>query len=330
MSIPQSKSDVGSLRIPVAPRVSFVIPALNEAAFVSSVINAIQTYCPEPLAYEIVLVDNGSTDGTPEIAMKAGANVVLSASGNVGSLRNVGANAARGQVLVFLDADVLLTSDWEQNFPRAFELVSESRLLTGSWVRVRDQQSSWIERDWFGRMQEARHSHMNSGHCIIGAAFFCELGGFDESLRSGEDVDLSDRVIQAGGRIEEIPSLRVIHLGYPRDLRNFFVREIWHGSGDYATVARWLGSNVAIASSILSLSIIAGLLWLLFFQDYRPIAAAIAMLALASVSSAFIKLRPRSFGQWLRASILFMAYFVARGLAFFYRDRTRARIAARN
>lgn len=309
--------------------VSFILPALNEAEFITSALESIDAFFPDGFRKEKIVVDNGSTDGTPEIAKKAGADMVIVASGNVGRLRNAGAEAAQGHSLVFLDADVVLTREWKQNAPDALMAVRNGRILTGSWCVTRDEASSWIERDWFGSMQEASHRHMNSGHCIISRDFFRELNGFDESLRSGEDVDLSERAVRCGGIIQANPGLRAIHLGYPRTLREFFVREIWHGSGDFASFGMWVNSPIAIVSAALLFLIIAGILGLLFGTGIL-LAVAIALLVLTSICSAWLKLRPSSIGQLLRTTGLFCTYFVARGLSLFLRNRVNSSAPSRS
>jgi len=83
-----------------ALRVSFIIPALNEAERIA---RAIETAWIAG-ASEIVVADGGSDDGTPEIASSAGANVVSSSRGR-GRQQNAGAKAATGEVLLFQHAD---------------------------------------------------------------------------------------------------------------------------------------------------------------------------------------------------------------------------------
>src|ERR1700678_4490331 len=82
------------------PGISIIIPALNEAESIGRVVGEM----PWGRIAECIVVDNGSTDGTGEIARVAGARVVVSARG-YGAACDAGAKAAVGDVLMFMDGD---------------------------------------------------------------------------------------------------------------------------------------------------------------------------------------------------------------------------------
>jgi glycosyltransferase involved in cell wall biosynthesis len=85
---------------------SFIIPAYNEETELSSTLKAIRAATfgvAQP--FEIIVVDDGSTDATPEIAEQAGARVVSIHRRQIAAVRNAGARAARGDYLFFVDAD---------------------------------------------------------------------------------------------------------------------------------------------------------------------------------------------------------------------------------
>jgi rSAM/selenodomain-associated transferase 2 len=90
------------------PRISIIIPALNEAAAIGATLAPLQ-----PLrgrGHEVVVVDGGSVDGTPEIARPMADQVIASPRGRAAQ-QNAGAAAATGDVLLFLHADTLLPPD---------------------------------------------------------------------------------------------------------------------------------------------------------------------------------------------------------------------------
>jgi len=95
-------------------RVSVIIPAHNEAEFIPRVIRAVLAQPPAEAELEVIVVDDGSTDGTPQAARAAGARVLELAGtgGNPAAARNRGAAAAGGDPLIFLDADCIPGEGW--------------------------------------------------------------------------------------------------------------------------------------------------------------------------------------------------------------------------
>jgi rSAM/selenodomain-associated transferase 2/rSAM/selenodomain-associated transferase 1 len=89
-------------------QISIVIPALNEAARLAPILGDV---CGHADVLDVVVVDGGSTDGTPEIARAAGALVLRAAGGRAGQM-NAGAAAAKGGILLFLHADTILPSQF--------------------------------------------------------------------------------------------------------------------------------------------------------------------------------------------------------------------------
>ena len=234
----------------VKPVISFIIPALNEENAIGRVIDHIKQHVPLKLTYEIIVVDHGSTDATTDIAGKKGANVYAQPFGSIGSLRNLGAARATGEVLIFIDADVLLTETWAKNIESIVQqLRIDPNILTGSWVGI-PAHPSWIERFWFKPLLRGRSTHINSAHMILNRLLFERIGGFSEVLETGEDYDLSMRAKAADASIVDNPKLSVIHEGYPTTILAFVRREIWHGKGDYVSLLRMLQSKVALSSLV--------------------------------------------------------------------------------
>ena len=94
---------------------SFIIPAYNEENNISNTIDMIKKYVPDEISYEIILVDHGSKDNTSDIAREKGCKVLIKDHGTIAGLRNYGAENAQGDILIFIDADVHLTNQWQKN-----------------------------------------------------------------------------------------------------------------------------------------------------------------------------------------------------------------------
>ena len=86
--------------------ISFIVPAYNEEHELSGTLAAIHAAASKASApYEIIVVDDASTDATPEIASRAGAKVIRINRRHIAASRNAGGRAAQGEYLFFIDAD---------------------------------------------------------------------------------------------------------------------------------------------------------------------------------------------------------------------------------
>jgi glycosyltransferase involved in cell wall biosynthesis len=159
---------------------------------------------------EVIVVDNASTDRTAEIAAASGARVVSVPEHNIGRVRNAGASAATGDVLVFLDADTLVP---EGALSRIVRVMEEPACLGGAGDTDHRPARPLIRlylRLWrlvaivFGMAQGAQQ------FCRRDA--FSALGGYDESIYMGEDVDFY-------WRLGKLAKGRGQHLQYLRDVR---------------------------------------------------------------------------------------------------------------
>src|SRR4030065_2800592 len=114
--------------------ISFVIPAYNEQKFISQTIQSINQHVGDRYSFEVIVVDHGSTDNTAQLATAAQARVLsASGAGTISELRNIGVEQARADVLVFLDADTTITSEWINHFPETYaEIRNNPFLMTGA------------------------------------------------------------------------------------------------------------------------------------------------------------------------------------------------------
>jgi GT2 family glycosyltransferase len=299
--------------------VSFIIPARNEAALIRDAVENIRQCAPRDTPWELLIVDNGSTDATFAVAQSFPDARVLRANGTVGKARNEGAAAAKGDVLVFLDADVRLTPAWQREIGRLLvELQSVPRLVTGSTVTI-PANPTLIEQHWFLPATFQTRQYVNSGHLIIGRSLFDELAGFDPQLRTGEDFDLCRRARAAGATVRDDRALEAIHLGFPKTLSAFARRELWHGQGDGGGFARILRSKVALLSVAVALLTFGGPLLSFLLQSPLPAAIGIGTGALISLLCGIRRSRNVSPVSWLVNAALYYVYFLARAAALLFR-----------
>lgn len=177
------------------PRVSVVIPTLNEEDYLPLLLASIQNQTYEPI--EVIVADS-STDSTPEIARAFGARVIPVEELNVSLARNAGAEAAQGDILVFCDADCILACD---NVERLVRLLEAGAVLShGSECIYDSAVRNFLSAPW--RWAKPLTYTTGRGVAIRRAAFF-EVGGYnvacDPTRGCREDLALGDAVLRAFG-----------------------------------------------------------------------------------------------------------------------------------
>ena len=175
-------------------RISVIIPTFNEADEIGrAVASALQSR-----RVEVLVVDGASTDGTLEIARRAGVRMLQAERGRACQM-NAGAQAASGDVLLFLHADTRLPSGFEQAV-RA--LLAERRIVAGAFRLVIDAPSTALRLIAAGANWRARSLQMPYGDqaIFLSAERFRSLGGYAD-LPFMEDFEFVRR-LRRQGRIE--------------------------------------------------------------------------------------------------------------------------------
>jgi GT2 family glycosyltransferase len=297
------------------PELTVVIPAFNEERFISRQLGELRRHTTRLSVVQIIVVDNGSTDRTMQLARDAGADLVLSAKGTVGAIRNLGASHGTADVIAFMDADVFPTAQWAERIAGVVQKVrTEPMLFTGSWVSVPDE-CTWLERHWFKPLEHGKNTHINSGHMIVSRTLFERLRGFDGRLKTGEDFDISMRAVAAGATLHDDPVLKVIHEGYPQSVREFMRREIWHGAGDWQTLRGALSSKVALVAFVVLHGLLAGWITSAALRTLWPgLVATLIGLGLCFAASCY-RYRGVTWRTRIVTTLLYLLYFISRGLS---------------
>ncbi|MHA7924501.1 MAG: glycosyltransferase family 2 protein [Marinobacter sp.] len=210
------------------PFCSVVIPAVNEEECIERCLLSLndQTYPRD--RFEIIVVDNGSTDATQSIAEKHADWVLEKPGVNVGAVRNYGARHAAGDILVCTDSDCLFDKAWIENGVNLLQAHPDH--VFGGGVKSGDN-ATWIERYWLlnDQGENIRQQKDLMGSCIfIWNSSFVEAGGFREDVTSGEDTELSKTLVSIGKTVLISKALSIVHLGNARTIASFAKRQIWH------------------------------------------------------------------------------------------------------
>jgi glycosyltransferase involved in cell wall biosynthesis len=198
--------------------ISVVIPVYNAAEHLGACLAHLEASTSAPL--ECIVVDDGSTDGSAEVARRHGAKV-LSSGGRAGPARarNIGARAARGEILFFLDSDVCVHPDTLERLRKDFQEDPTLDALIGSY------DASPGSKDFLSQYKNLMHCFVHqhgrrdactfwSGCGAIRREVFLEHAGFDESYErpAVEDIELGYRLRMAGRKVLLDKELQVKHL----------------------------------------------------------------------------------------------------------------------
>ena len=188
--------------LPGEPRISIVVPALNEERRIEAALRALSDAGDW---HEVIVVDGGSDDRTPELARAApGVRALVSPRGRARQM-NCGARAATGEVLLFLHSDVALPADARARIAAA---LADPAVVAGAfrtWT-VADERVSWLAPLLHLGDLRSRYSGLPYGDqaLFVRAGTFRQVGGFPD-LPLMEDLELSRRLRRVG-RIRIVPA----------------------------------------------------------------------------------------------------------------------------
>jgi glycosyltransferase involved in cell wall biosynthesis len=223
--------------------ISIVIPAFNEEKTIEK---TVRQFAGLSVPHEVIVCDDHSTDRTVAIA-KLCADTVIEAGPNdrpgVSNRRNKGANAAKGDFIVFLDSGDAIP-DMEHFFSNTLSFFQNNPNLAGLSVRIEVDHdvrrlSDWIVfgmmNGWFAILNNVFHFGIAAGKFqMVHASAFRKVGGFNEHMPAGEDVDFFRRLSKIG-RTHIAWSLAVFHSG----------RRL-HQLGAWTTLYRWIKNALSV------------------------------------------------------------------------------------
>ena len=166
---------------------SFVVPAYNEELELPSTLASIHEAAQAHSGpYEVIVVDDGSTDATAAVAEAGGARVVNIRRRQIAAARNAGAREARGDILIFVDADTRIAPNHVSGVMAA---LTNGYTGGGARVAINEKIPFWgrVFVAVFGKLYFA--ANLGAGAFLfIRSAVFERVGGFDEGCFAGEEI----------------------------------------------------------------------------------------------------------------------------------------------
>ncbi|HEY0972503.1 MAG TPA: FAD-dependent oxidoreductase [Gemmatimonadales bacterium] len=222
MDPPAAPGSSAPARAPLSPALSVIVPAHRCAGTIGEVLRAVRAAEPHPGGVEIIVVDDASGDGTPDVAAPL-VDVLVRMEGaprGPAHARNRGAAVARGELLAFVDSDVRVHPDALRLLARAVESDASAAAAFGAY------DDAPPATGLVSRYRNLLHHHVHAtspgdaesfwaGLGVVRADAFHRAGGFDEERYPRpqiEDVELGYRLRDDGHRIVLRPDARGTHL----------------------------------------------------------------------------------------------------------------------
>jgi glycosyltransferase involved in cell wall biosynthesis len=224
--------------------ISFIIPTLNEEKVIERTLKCLKAYDGP---HEVIVSDGGSHDRTVEIARKYADHVVVHTGKDrqrIGAGRNRGAEVAKGNFLVFWDADVMVPNP-DDFFKRALKVFEDRPGTVAIFANIRVMKQYETVMDWivfnclnwvFFAYNNILHIGMAAGEFqMIRAGAFHNIHGYNEGLAASEDCEISQRLARHGHtRLET--TLTVYHTGR-RAHKIGWAKLLWQWNSN--TVSMW-------------------------------------------------------------------------------------------
>lgn len=211
--------------------ISVVVPAYNAERTINKTVEALLSQKIER-SYEIIVIDDGSTDATQEILRKYPIKLISQKNAGPSAARNVGWKAASGEIVAFTDSDCVPVPGWLEALSKHFEDSSVGGV--GGTYKTENPESilaAYIAEDSRFRQSGLRREIEGTG--TYSAAFRKKLlehvGGFDESYRkaTAEDFDLCFAIRKTGHKIIYEPEAVVGHY-HKESFLKYLKSQFWH------------------------------------------------------------------------------------------------------
>lgn len=196
----------------VRPEISVIIPAFNAQTTIAEQLGALSRSAV-PFDWEVVVCDNGSTDGTADVVSQFTTAIpqlsLIDASARRGpaAARNMGVASAKAPLIAFCDADDVVGPGW---LAAARKGLADHAFVAGYRQFLHRRDEAERTGDYLGPNVHPFLPYLpyaGTGNLAIRKDVLLEVGGFDETMRTGEDTDLCWRVQLAGHRLIFLPDM---------------------------------------------------------------------------------------------------------------------------
>lgn len=239
------------------PLVSVVVCTYNGSKTIKKTLNSLNNQSLSKKKYEIIVIDNASSDSTPEIVKKftkkySNFHYVPEPKQGLSQARNRGLKESKGKYIAFIDDDAIASKDWLKNIIKAFKKYDYDAIagdIEAVWPKNKPKwlneilQGYWAVHNYGRKPKELNYPqeypcgvNMAFKKTILGkvGGFSLSLGRTGESLLSREETELCYRIEKNEGKIGYAPGLSVKHIISPKkmSIKWLFRRACWEGKSE--------------------------------------------------------------------------------------------------
>ncbi len=280
--------------------ISVVVPAYNNQNTIGPCLDALRAQTAPRESYEVIVVDDGSTDATAQAADARGVRVIRQPNRGPGAARNTGAQQGTGEIIVFVDADSVPDEHFVEKLAAPF---CDPEIAGASGEKKTRQSNLWarfIQAEYDYKYERiAAHptiDFVDSSTAAYRRKVFLGNGGFDAMMMEAEDTELSFRLSERGYKMVLVRDAIAFHT-HPESLLDFLVRKyryaVWRAVV-YARMPRKMASETRTPQAqkvqvVLAFALLPAVLGAFLFT---PLAWAAAFLLLLFVATTI------SFVRW--------------------------------
>jgi glycosyltransferase involved in cell wall biosynthesis len=234
--------------------ISVIVPAFNAADTLDLCLDALAQQTISASAYEVLVVDDGSSDATPTRAgAHPGVRVLTQAHAGPAAARNLGAQEARAEIVLFTDADCAPAPDWIEQMTAAFSAESDGApsiaAVKGTYRTLQKEMvARFVQEEYEEKYRRMARRETIDFVDTYSAGYrrdvFLENEGFDSRfpVDSVEDQEFSFRLARRGYRMVFAPRAQVTHWGHAKSLAAYCRRKYKIGYWKVVVVRRYPGT----------------------------------------------------------------------------------------
>jgi len=301
-------------------RISVIVPAKDAEEILPATLRALDQQTLTRGEYEVIVVDDGSSDGTAGVAEKHQVRCLRQCNRGPAAARNAGAAVAEGALLVFTDADCEAAPDFLERLTGVFEVPEIAGAMGAYHSRQRERVARFVQQEFEHKQARmARRTCINTVHTYAAAyrrSVFLENGGFDShyTIPSNEDQEFSYRLAAHGYHMVFVPSAGIYHQ-HDKAVAEYVKRKYLLGFWKAYTLLKHpkhlTGDTHTPRAQLLEIGLVVPMLGLallsLFWHDAAPVTGLMVLaFLLAGVAFSLQVLRRDRAILWMVPGMLFL------------------------